>query len=59
MREMQSVGQCKCITCPNSGFLWFLQTGRESDKVLIEWDRDIDVLVTVFPPTYFGREECC
>ena len=28
-------------------------------EFLIEWDRDVDVLVTMFPPPRFGRQECC
>ena len=40
-------------------FYGFYRGEGRSDKTLIEWDKDIDVLVAVFPPPYFGREECC
>ena len=30
---------------------------RGSDRTLIECGRDVDVLVTEFPPPHFGREE--
>ena len=36
----------------------FLEGGR-SDGTLIEWGRNVDVLVAVFPPPHFGREEYC
>ena len=39
------------------GFYW--RRDRRSDGILIEWDRDVDVLETVFPPPNYGREECC
>ena len=25
----------------------------------LEWDREVDILVIVFPLPHFGREECC
>ena len=36
-------------------------TGRNGrrDGILIEWERDVDILVTVFPPPHFGRDQCC
>ena len=37
----------------------FYRREERSDEILIEWDRDVDILVTVFLPPHFGREECC
>ena len=34
---------------------FYRREGR-SDGILIEWDRDVDVLVTLFPLPHFGRE---
>ena len=37
----------------------FYRREERSDEILIEWDRDVDILVTVFLPPHFGREEFC
>ena len=40
-------------------FYGFYKGERRNDETLIEWGRDVDVLVAVFPPPHLGREECC
>ena len=56
-KPLVNVGEVSPIA--NLRFLYgFYRREGRNDRILIEWDRDVDVLVTVFPPHHFGREEC-
>ena len=35
-------------------FYGFYRREGRSDGILIEWDRDVDVLVTLFPPPHIS-----
>ena len=40
-------------------FYGFYRGKVRSDGTLIEWERDVDVLVAISPPPHSGGEECC
>ena len=40
------------------GFYGFCRGERKSDGTLIEWERDVNVLVAISFPHHLGREEC-
>ena len=44
----------------HQSFDGFYRGEVRSDGTLIEWERDVDVLVAIyFLPPHFEREECC
>ena len=59
MRKIQSLQSMKVSHMLNFRFFYgFYKREGKSDRVLIESDRDVNVLMTVFSHSHLGREKC-
>ena len=62
--KYKALNQFKCLACLNflinlKDFYGFYRREGRSDGILIEWRRDVGVLVVVLPPPHSSREEVC